>query len=814
MDLFEQIITQEELFKKIYFSKTEEELSEVIVRYPNIFADENWFPLGDNQNNIGVIENQQSSPIAALIEKITNSIDAILIKECFLQGIDPKSSEAPKSMDNAISRFFPDSKNWDLSNVKKQQAEDIQILADGYYKDRNKNTSLIIYDNGEGQHPEDFENTFLSLLKGNKNEIHFVQGKYNMGGTGSIIFCGKKRFQLIASKRFTNDGEFGFTLIRRHDLTEEEKKSIKNRWYEYFKMNAKIPSFKCDSLDLGLLNRRFLTGTIIKLYSYDLPTGSSSVISRDLNQSINEYLFEPALPIYTIDNKERYPDDINLERDLYGLKRRIESDNKYIEDHFSEHYSDQTIGSMKITCYVFKPRIKDKNAKESRVSIRREFFKNNMSVLFSVNGQTHAHYTSEFISRTVKLPLLKNSLLIHVDCTNMNLEFRNELFMASRDRLKDGEESRILRQKLGGLLSKGKLKELNKKRKDSLMLDSDDTSDLIKNFTKNLPLNSEILKLLNKSFKLDITESKPKQKSSTTQKKKKEEEFESKRFPSFLKLDKKNDGKTPVAKIPMDGEKTLKFKTDVEDQYFDRIEEPGDLELSLLDIKPNDETGGNKPGTPKKITDIFNVAKTSPNKGTIKVIINPTETVGVGDTIQIKVSLSGAGEFFDEIFWVQITDKQKPINSQKKEKPDENQIGLPKHILVYKEPKDNAKSWKDFDSTDISMVYETVMHPLIEDDKLDSIFINMDSNVLKTYKSKLKTREQFEIADKRYISTVYFHTLFLYTISKNKNYRMFKDEENEVQVDITDYLKDVFESYYSAFLLNFEISDLMDSLVD
>ena len=469
---------------------------------------------------------------------------------------------------------------------------------------------------------------------------------------------------------------------------------------------------------------------------------------------------------------------------------------------------------MKITCYVFKPRIKDKSAKESRETIRREFFKNNMSVLFSVNGQTHAHYTSEFISRTVKLPLLKNSLLIHVDCTNMNLEFRNELFMASRDRLKDGEESRILRQKLGGLLSKGKLKELNKKRKDSLMLDSDDTSDLIKNFTKNLPLNSEILKLLNKSFKLDITESKPKQKSSTTQKKKKEEEFESKRFPSFLKLDKKNDGKTPVAKIPMDGEKTLKFKTDVEDQYFDRIEEPGDLELSLLDIKPNDETGGNKPGTPKKITDIFNVAKTSPNKGTIKVIINPTETVGVGDTIQIKVSLSGAGEFFDEIFWVQITDKQKPINSQKKEKPDENQIGLPKHILVYKEPKDNAKSWKDFDSTDISMVYETVMHPLIEDDKLDSIFINMDSNVLKTYKSKLKTREQFEIADKRYISTVYFHTLFLYTISKNKNYRMFKDEENEVQVDITDYLKDVFESYYSAFLLNFEISDLMDSLVD
>ena len=38
-------------------------------------------------------------------------------------------------------------------------------------------TSLIIYDNGEGQHPEDFEKTFLSLLRGKKNEMHFVHGK-------------------------------------------------------------------------------------------------------------------------------------------------------------------------------------------------------------------------------------------------------------------------------------------------------------------------------------------------------------------------------------------------------------------------------------------------------------------------------------------------------------------------------------------------------------------------------------------------------------------------------------------------------------
>ena len=85
------------------------------------------------------------------------------------------------------------------------------------------------------------------------------------------------------------------------------------------KVDEDIPAFDVVEQDLGLCNRKFTTGTIIKLYSYDLPAGSRSVISRDLNQSINEYLFEPVLPAITVDKKERYPDDRNLERDLYGL---------------------------------------------------------------------------------------------------------------------------------------------------------------------------------------------------------------------------------------------------------------------------------------------------------------------------------------------------------------------------------------------------------------------------------------------------------------------------------------------------------------
>ena len=130
----------ESLFNSLYFAPTEEEVDKLIIKHPQIFKQENWYPLGGNENNFGFIGNQQSFPIASVIEKITNSIDAILMTKCYETGIDPKSTEAPRSMEEAVSRFFPDHKNWDLPTFRKNQAESIQIVADG----PRMNTSLII----------------------------------------------------------------------------------------------------------------------------------------------------------------------------------------------------------------------------------------------------------------------------------------------------------------------------------------------------------------------------------------------------------------------------------------------------------------------------------------------------------------------------------------------------------------------------------------------------------------------------------------------------------------------------------------------
>ncbi|RJO62134.1 hypothetical protein C4544_00690 [candidate division WS5 bacterium] len=790
------------LFDSLFSAPTEEAVDAVIQSHPDLFKNENWFPLGGDENMFGVVRNQQSNPIAAIVEKVTNSIDAILIKRCYEAGIEPKSPEAPKSMEEAIRIFFTENKQWDLQTFRRKQAEEIQVVADG----PPRNTSVIIYDNGEGQHPEDFESTFLSLLRGNKINIHFVQGKYNMGGSGALVFCGKKRYQLIGSKRFDNKGKFGFTLVRQHKIEAyDEKKRFS--YFEYLMINGKIPSFDSLEMPLKLYGRNFKTGTVVKLYSYQFPSGYAG-FAQDLNQSLNEFLFEPVLPILTVDKKERYPNNKVLELDLFGLKRRLEEDkNVYVDNFFSEEYEDQLFGKAKVTCYVFKPKLEGRDVKKSKEIIHDRFFRNNMSVMFSVNGQVHGSYTSEFITRTLKFNLLKDYLLVHVDCTGMKQDFREELFMSDRERLKHGDEANLLRGYIGKKLRKSHLDEINKRRKESIGLESEDTSELIKSFAKNLPKDSELFKLLQNTLKLEERKGKKKTEEKKSRKEKADEKpFNPKRFPSLFKLSKKKDG-INVITLPVNGEKTIKFDTDVSNDYFDRVEEHGELQLALLQVKYSKKRGGDKPGPDTEISNLLNIVKSSPTDGIIKLTVNPTKELQVGDELEMKVSLTSPDEPIEEIIWIKIVEPGAPKEPTPKEEESFENIGLPELKRV------TEKEWSTLESQGISMNHDTVMYPMGEGDKLETIYINMDSHVFLTHRSKLKSEDQITTAQKKYLSSVYFHTLFLYMITKRRNYNLSitKDGKSE-DVTIDEYIRDVFDSYYSDFLLNFGMEQLMGVL--
>jgi len=53
---------------------------------------EYWRYYGDEEDNFSTTGNQQSRPEAALVEKVVNSIDAVLMGKCWLSGISPPVS--------------------------------------------------------------------------------------------------------------------------------------------------------------------------------------------------------------------------------------------------------------------------------------------------------------------------------------------------------------------------------------------------------------------------------------------------------------------------------------------------------------------------------------------------------------------------------------------------------------------------------------------------------------------------------------------------------------------------------------------------
>lgn len=807
-------VRMHQLFMGLLAAGTEDDVQAILDAEGLTTDATKWTPYGDNEAFYGVVENQQAHPVPALVEKVTNGIDAILEKKVLQDGIDIRSEQAPRSVAEALDRYFPDHRNWDLGDARRRQARELQIVASGPRRD----TSLLVYDDGVGQAPADFSRTFLSLLRGNKNDVHFVQGKYNMGGAGAIAFCGDRRFQLVASKRYDGSQPLGFTLLRRHPPKLAEAAKRKNTWYEYLVFDGAVAAIDIDELEIGLEGRKYRTGSLLKLYSYRLPEGARSIISRDLNLSLNEFLFEPALPFLTVDNNERYPDNKAPVTPVFGLKRRLEADTETIEARFSQISQTAEFGELGVTAYVFKARSRGEGVKETKRYIQREYFKNDMTVLFSLNGQVHGSYTSEFVSRALKMPLLKDYVLIHVDCSKLDLEVRNELFMASRDRLKAGDKADAIRKHLRDLLLAGELREIAKRRKANLNVDNEDAGQMLRDLTRNLPMSEAMTKILRQTFDL------PDQRSGAAKKDERKEKdnakrdnrpappFHPQRYPSTFRArgGDGQEGGVKLYKLPLGGSRTISFATDAENEYFDRTDDPGSMSLAVMRPGADGGRGGGAP-EPSEEGALLDVTRASPAEGTIKVGVRASRQMSVGETVELRATLDSPKGDLTETVFVRITD---PERRPPRERPQvEPPLGIPELLLCSREGGAGMKSWDEIAEAGVEMDYATVVYPFVDEDKLSRIYVNIDSAVLKNFQTSTRSAEAVELAERRYISAVYFHTLFLYATTRSRRYDLQRSEgDKREDVDLAEYVSDLFSSAYAQFLLSFDTTDLIDAV--
>lgn len=558
-------------------AESEAEVEEIL-KNAGYFADDAnlWQPFGGFGMNLNQINNQQSDATAALVEKLINSIDAVLMAECHYQGIDPKGTAAPRTMVEAVERLFKvkDGRlEYLLATERTKLAGRIHFVATG----SKKEPCYLIVDSGEGQTAASFKDTFLSLTKQNKDDIPFVQGRFNCGGTGVLPFCGEHKYQLVVSRRHpscpaSNDDAtkdlWGFTIVRRQRPAPGRKSSM----YVYLAPDQKILTFKratipalpgpssknkpapAYSIDLAY-------GTCIKLYNYRWK--KKTLVTTDGRYELERFLHSVSLPLRiseTRDYKANYY-STTLSGILADLKEDGSEDDESskFEKGLSPAYGELNlpdVGRLPYKLFLLK---EDYNAGNFP-----------HGVYFTLNGQVHGDLPANFISSTLKFDYLSRTLLVSVDCTEMVPAAREDFLMASRDRVRRNEVYDAIYGALrDDLREHSGLREHNaqrrKKRLDETLAKDENAADYLQELLRSDPTLASILGLGGNVI-------------STTGPSTEPVPYHGKKFPTYFRIVK--EPKSGLVKIcALNRTVRIEFETDADNDYFNRTDCPGAIQF-------------------------------------------------------------------------------------------------------------------------------------------------------------------------------------------------------------------------------------------
>lgn len=554
---------------------------------------QHWSPYGNREKNWDTVGNQQTNPIGALVEIVTNGIDSILLRKARESGLtDMRAPDVPQSMFEAVKRFFPHVVEGKIGLLEPEQRTELarqcmQIAIRRPHRKNHPYPTYTVVDAGDGQLPEDFPKTFLSLSEKNKEGIPFVQGKFNMGSTGSLRFCTRSdirlgHYKLIVSRR-PGQQFWGWTLVRVRGPRAGEALPVAEYFHPYKNV---IPKFAEDSIrafgheKLG----KVTDGTIVKLYEYDIGPGARSVDIGFYN-ALTVNLIDCALPVFLSDfNAEpvKGRGELRAEgiaaRAFGGLNVVLRSE---LTDGDEPRGSDKDAQRKAKTEWVHQVEdIRDEDLGRFRIvatAVNRlqEFLLNQSArVFYTINGQTHAVERASFLNQRVNLPDLRNHVLINVICDDMNKQALATIFMPDRERKANTDLSRMLEEKvIKSLKEDDRLRayaaEIRLRRATEQVDDKGETEKLLQDMVKSDPAIRELFGL--GAFLPDIGKG-------TGGK----EPFKGKKYPTFLTpLNLREENGVFVKEVPIHGYRRIECGTDADDDYLTRVDSPGESWCSI-----------------------------------------------------------------------------------------------------------------------------------------------------------------------------------------------------------------------------------------
>ncbi len=611
-----------------------------------------WVPVGGILNNSGAID-VGADPAETLNERITNAIDAVLEREWREHYANAPQPATPRE---AAERWFkiPHGRLSNLSTTERRRlAEKIRVTLLESGVDNSPTISVV--DDGIGQHPSEFANTLLSLQRDNKIDKHFLMGAYGQGGAAVYAFC---QYTVVISRRqltLLQSGQrdqIGWTVVRYNPLDVEHK----NGRYEYLVTeNGAIPTMDADGTMLN-----FPPGTNIRLIQYQLPKHSTifTAPSRSLWALTNMVLYDPVMPFLIGDErlqlykKLQRLSSVQRTRPVMGnanrLREKTRPETKTVtedeEEERTELRYDQehTIsmgeyGSATVRYWIF-----DFPTGKSRTPPVDAYSDSESAIAVTLNGQRQGKFDRTYFRNPLNLPIMKDYMLVQIDCDNLSKLGKRALFSSTRDRIKRENFLDAVLGHVNAIIAKDAHVKAIAADLQEAALQSASTEQNIRLSRKLVQLIEE-WELRDKALTEIGRQMLPDREGTlTTLSLKRKEEVESeeqeveekekpppdtrtwtgKYFPTEFDFVKVSD---PL-RIPLFRKYSISFRTDAQNDCLTREHDRGELKLII------DPPGG-----------ILERSRGQMRGGMLAIIVEPTATASAGDNITITGILAFQG---------------------------------------------------------------------------------------------------------------------------------------------------------------------------
>lgn len=377
---------------------------------------------------------QQTSSAPAVTEHITNMMDAVTSRLLMVNGMNYIMDSSYRDMSKDEVYKVLNDKHVNLDNLI---GMDVLPIKD------SKEVNIIFRDKGTGVEPERFTSTLLSTLKGNKKDINFLQGRFNIGSTGILRFC-KGKF-LLSRRSFDmcdSTGKYGFTFLRKAKL--KDITSNRTSW-EYMLLkdvngNEFIPYITNEtSIEYiyGKLGNNFDYGTAIKCFNLKAPSGITSNTAKLYKYIYASNLVRTYLPLslcHIADNNAQNRNLLGRLNAMELLKKEDKDGSIFFTTHESlvpVDYEDDYVksGDVKVNFifYGFNQNVPD--------SVKDYLGKDRPCLILSLGGQTQGSLTCSELEANLNMPgfsRISKYCMFTVELDKVNPYLIDDIFGSNR----------------------------------------------------------------------------------------------------------------------------------------------------------------------------------------------------------------------------------------------------------------------------------------------------------------------------------------------------------------------------------------------